>query len=203
MKAETVRSASDNSPAPIDRFSGDDSRQSPDASAAIGERARTGLSWSIGAAGAAKVLGFLCQFALAWFISKREFGIYAIAISLSVVLSVLRDGGLPMVLIEKGRRFNLFAGPVFWMMMAINTATALAIVAIAIPAARFYEEPELAAVIALFAATVPLCVPASLLSLRMTVDMRFRELAIVQVVSAVARNTLLLILHTKVMAPEA
>jgi PST family polysaccharide transporter len=165
----------------------------PGNSTEIGDKARAGSVWIIGASAAAKLLGFLCQFALAWFISKKEFGIFAIAISLSVVLSILRDGGLPMVLIEKGRRFNLFAGPVFWMMLAINTATGLVILAVAIPAARFYGEPELAIVIALFAATVPMCVPASLLGLRMTVDMRFRELAVVQVVSAVVRNTLLLV----------
>ncbi|MGA2780221.1 MAG: oligosaccharide flippase family protein, partial [Steroidobacteraceae bacterium] len=85
----------------------------------------------IGATGAAKALGFVCQFALAWFLTKKEYGIYAIAISLSVFLSILRDGGLPMVLEQKGQRFDLFAGPVFWMMLAINISTAIVIFLIA------------------------------------------------------------------------
>jgi PST family polysaccharide transporter len=163
------------------------------AAEAVGERARQGSIWMVGATGAAKGIGLLSQLALAWLMSRREFGVYAIAISLTVLLSVMKDGGLPTVLVQKARHFDRYAGPVFWLMLTINTATGLAIAAAARPAARFYHEPELYAVIALFAITVPLYVPASLLTLRMTAQMRFRELGIVQVVSAVLRNVLLVL----------
>ena len=170
----------------------------PPASAAaaghsIGEHARRGSLWMVVATGAAKGMGLLGQLALAWLMSREEFGIYAIAISLSALLAVMRDGGLPTVLIQKGRRFDLYAGPVFWMMLAINSLTGLVIALVARPAARFYHQPELAAVIALFAVTVPICVPASLLGVRLTAQMRFRELGIVQVISAVLRNVLLVL----------
>jgi O-antigen/teichoic acid export membrane protein len=148
--------------------------------------------WMLMASAVAKSLGLASQLALAWLLTRKEFGIYAIAVSLAVLLSVIRDGGLPMVLVHKSRRFDVFAGPVFWMMLAINTATGVAIAAIATPAARFYHEPELAAVISLFALTVSLCVPASILSLRLTTQLRFRELGVIQFISAIVRNVLLL-----------
>jgi asparagine synthase (glutamine-hydrolysing) len=159
---------------------------------AIGDKALEGSAWMIGASGAAKVVGFACQLALAWFLSKTEFGVYAIAVSLSVILSILRDGGVPMVLEQKGRQFDRFAGPAFWMMLTINSATGLLIAAVALPASRFYGIPELASVIGLFAASVPLCVLPALLSLRLNVNLKFRELGLIQVASALTRNALLL-----------
>lgn len=145
----------------------------------------------IGATGAAKALGLACQLALAWFLTQRDYGVYAIAVSLSVFLSVMRDGGLPMVLEQKGKRFNEFAGPAFWMMLCMNCATALLIACVAGPAAELYHIPELAGVIMLFAATIPLTVVPSMLSVRLAVDLRFRELGLIQVVSAIARNSLM------------
>lgn len=144
------------------------------------------------ASAAGKGLGLASQLALAWLLTRKEFGIYAIAISLAVLLSVIRDGGLPMVLVHKSRRFDVLAGPIFWMMLAINIATGVAIAAVAMPAARVYHEPELAAVISLFALTVPFYVPASILSLRLTTQLRFRELGVIQFISAIIRNVLLL-----------
>lgn len=146
----------------------------------------------IGATGAAKASGFICQLALAWFLTKEDYGVYAIAISLSVFLSVLRDGGLPQVLEQKGKRFDLFAGPAFWMMLTMNCATALLVSVIAQPAAKFYGIPELTAVMTLFALTIPLSALPSLLSVRLAVNLQFRELGLVQVVSALSRNALLL-----------
>jgi PST family polysaccharide transporter len=98
-----------------------------------------------------------------------------------------------MVLLHKSRRFNAFAGPVFWLMLTINSITGLAIAAIAIPASHLYHEPELAPVIFIFALTVPMCVPAAIMLLRLSSELRFRELGIIQFVSAMLRNALLLL----------
>lgn len=158
----------------------------------IGDRALEGSVWMIGATGLAKVLGFASQLALAWFLSQREFGVYAIAVSLSVMMSILRDGGVPMVLEQKGAGFERYAGSAFWMMLTINSATGLAIAAVAAPAARFYGIPELASVIELFALSVPLCVLPALLTLKLNLNLRFRELGLIQLASALIRNVLLL-----------
>ncbi len=164
-----------------------------DGDAPIANKAIEGSVWVIGATGAAKTLGFACQLALAWFLTKRDYGVYAIAISLSVFLSILRDGGLPMILERKGSEFDSYAGPVFWMMLAMNAGTGLLIAMIAGPAAKLYQIPELAGVIALFAATIPLSVLPSILSVRLAVDLRFRELGLIQVISATLRNGLVLL----------
>lgn len=164
----------------------------PDPNSEIGHKALRGSIWLIAATGAAKALGIACQLVLAWFLTKRDFGVYAIAVSLSVLLSVLRDGGLPMVLEHKARRFDLFAGPVFWMMLAINIATGALIAAIAHPAARFYHIPELTGVITLFAITVPMCVAPAVLNVRLAVNMQFRVLGLIQIASAVIRYSLML-----------
>lgn len=146
----------------------------------------------IGASIAAKGFGFCAQLALAWLLTRQQFGIFAIAVSLSVLLSVIRDGGLPAILVQRSRRFDEFGGPVFWLMLLINTLTALVIIACARPAAAVYHEPELTSVIVLFALNIPLCVPASVLTLRLSTELRFRQLGIIQFISAMQRNVLLL-----------
>lgn len=158
----------------------------------IGTQAVRGTIWMVGASGAAKTMGFACQLALAWFLSRRDFGVYAIAISLAVLLSIFRDGGIPIVLEQKGRRFDRFAGSAFWMMLSINAATGLLIAGIAAPAARFYGLPELKHVILWFAATLPMCVFPALLTLKLNLGMRFRALGLIQVVSSFIRNLALL-----------
>jgi PST family polysaccharide transporter len=158
----------------------------------IGHQALEGSIWMIAATGGAKAMGFACQLALAAFLSRQDFGVFAIAVSLSAILGILRDGGLQMVLIGKGRLFDSFAGPVFWMMLTINVATGCMIAAIARPAAQSYHLPELAGVIMLFALSVPLCVLPSVLTLRLNATMQFRALGFVQLVSAVIRNGLML-----------
>lgn len=156
-----------------------------------GEHAAHGSVWMVCASGVSKFLGFACQLALAWFLTKRDFGVYAIAISLCVVLTILRDGGLPMVLEQKGRAFAEFAGPALWLMFLINGTTGLVIFLIAAPAARYYGLPELEDVIRLFGVSVPLCVLPAILVVRLNVDLRFRDLSMIQLVSSVARNSLL------------
>jgi PST family polysaccharide transporter len=160
---------------------------------AIGDRAVRGSVWILAATGTTKAVGFACQLITAWFVTKREFGVYAIAVSLSVLMSVLRDGGLQMVLEQKGRRFDLFAGPVFWMMLTINLATGILIALIARPAAHYYQIPELAGVIALFAISVPLSGLPAVMYARLNINLKFRELGLIQVASAMIRNALLLL----------
>jgi O-antigen/teichoic acid export membrane protein len=163
----------------------------------MGDQALRGSLWLIGATGAAKALGLVCQLALAWFLTKRDYGVYAIAISLSVFLSAFRDGGLQFVLEQKRAEFARLAGPVFWMMLAINAATAMLIILIAQPAARLYHIPELRAVMTLFAITIPLTTLPAVLTVRLAVDLRFRDLGRIQVVSATIRNVLLLLLASQ------
>jgi O-antigen/teichoic acid export membrane protein len=165
----------------------------PAAEASVGDKALSGSVWLIGATGTAKALGFACQLALAWFLTKRDYGVYAIAISLSVFLSALRDGGLQFVLEQRRNQFDRFAGPVFWMMLAINTATGLLIALVAYPAARLYQIPELGGVITLFAISIPLTTLPSVLTVRLAVDLKFRQLGLIQVFSAITRNALLLL----------
>jgi PST family polysaccharide transporter len=97
-----------------------------------------------------------------------------------------------MVLEQRGSRFDVFVGPVFWMMLALNTVTAVVIAAMARPVARLYDIPELAGVIQLFAISIPLSVVPSVLGVRLAVNLRFRELSTLQVISAMNRNLLLI-----------
>lgn len=174
-----------------------------DSGHSLGDRAASGSLFLIGATGAAKAVGFACQLALAWLLTRQDYGTYAIAISLAVFLSALRDGGLQFVLEQKRKELDRFEGPVFWMMLAINALTGLLIALVARPAARLYGIPDLVGVISLFALSIPLTVLPTVLTVRLAVDLRFRELGMLQVISGLVRNALLVLFAALGFGPRS
>jgi O-antigen/teichoic acid export membrane protein len=134
-----------------------------------------------------KSLGILSQIAMGWFLSDHDFGVYAIAISVSTFTSLLRDGGLSRFLIQHGDSFEWLQGPVFWMMLACNTIAALLLAASAPTAAYIYDEPQLILLLGLLALTLPLSAPAGVLVAKLSIDLRFRALGAIQFASSTLR----------------
>ncbi|HEY2679111.1 MAG TPA: oligosaccharide flippase family protein [Steroidobacteraceae bacterium] len=134
-----------------------------------------------------KVLSLVAQIAMGWFLSDRDFGVYAIAVSISTVASLLRDGGLSRLLIKRGAEFDQLQGPVFWMMLAFNSFAALLLVAIAPMAARFYAEPQLQGLLLLVALYLPLLAPGSVLAAKASLDLKYREIGVIQLGSCLLR----------------
>jgi O-antigen/teichoic acid export membrane protein len=157
------------------------------ASPALGRQVSTGSIWMLANTLVTKVLSLIAQIAMGWFLSDRDFGVYAIAVSISTVASLLRDGGLVRLLIKRGAEFEQLQGPVFWMMLAFNSAAALMLVAIAPIAARFYAEPQLQGLLLLVALYLPLLAPGSVLNAKASVDLKYREMGAIQMGSCVLR----------------
>jgi O-antigen/teichoic acid export membrane protein len=154
---------------------------------ALGRRTVGSLGWMMANAGVTRFASFFAQIALGWLLSERDFGIYALAISLSILASLLRDAGVRQILIAQQAHYARLLGPVFWMAMAFNTITGV-ILAIAAPlAALVYGEPALTALLLIIAISQPLGTPGAILSTRLQIDLRFRAISVIQVTAAVMR----------------
>jgi O-antigen/teichoic acid export membrane protein len=157
------------------------------AAPALGRRTVGSLGWMMANAGLTRFASFFAQVALGWILSENDFGIYALAISLSAIASLLKDAGLRQILIAEQSRYQQLLGPVFWMAMVFNSITGL-LLGIAAPiAAWVYGEPALMLLVLLIAISQPLGTPGAILTARLQIDLRFQAISAIQVGAALMR----------------
>lgn len=154
-----------------------------------------GIVWMLVSTLITKSASFIAQIVLGWILLKEEFGLWAIALSVTSFLQILKDGGTRKIIVQKGvGRFDRLCAPVFWIATAFNLATALVIVALAWPAAGVYESPDLVSMMLIIALGTALGSPDMMYRAKLTVDMRYRELSRFQTLSGLVRfgSTILL-----------
>lgn len=159
----------------------------PDVAKPMARAALTGTLWMIVSSSSAKLLGLGSQLILAALLTEEEFGVYAIALSLSVLTTVLRDGGVRQLLIQRKDDYESLIGPVAWMALAFNLLACLILAATGPIAAAVYGRSELIAMMALMGLGVLLTTPSAVLSARLLIDLRFRDLAWMAVASSALR----------------
>jgi len=146
-----------------------------------------GTLWMMVSAVAGKGLGLLAQLILAALLTKDEFGVYAIALSLMTAATVLRDGGIRQLLVQRSGEYDSLIGPITWMALTFNVITALILVGMGPIAAIVYDRTDLMYILAIMGLGVVLSTPAAVLSSRLLIELRFRELAWMGVASSFLR----------------
>lgn len=134
-----------------------------------------------------RIGSFIAQIFLAWWLTKYDFGLSGVAIALSGIASVLRDGGVRQILLKDHHDHDRLLGPCFWMAMAFNIALAVVLTCIAWPAATLYNDKLLIPMLLVIAWAIPLGTPGGILLTKLLADMRYRENASVMTVSAMTR----------------
>lgn len=158
------------------------------AAAGLGAAVGRGVAWSVLATVIAKSLSFVSQIVLGLYLSKGDFGVYAIAMSAASFAFAFRDGGLWNVLVSRGpREFETIAGPIYWMGVATSTAVG-ALLACAAPfIADAYGDPRLTWLIVVIAASWPLSSPTWVMRTRLMIELRFREYTTLNTITAFVR----------------
>ena len=137
---------------------------------------------------AAKLLILLGQVVLAWFLTQEEFGILAIVAAAAACIKIFHDGGVPQVIVQRGgEEFERLQGAVFWIGFLVSLAGGILLAAAASWIAAFYGEARLAPLFWVLAVTLPLGAPASTLRAKMQIDLRFREISILNIANGVIR----------------
>ncbi len=143
----------------------------------LSERTSRGFAWMLAQTLGSKVVGIVNQIFLARLLAPADYGLVAIAYMAASLPAVLRQTGIPTILVQKGDRFDRWANAAFWMELALGALATLLMLAAAPVAAWFYHAPILSGLIALIAISA---VPNALQSVpgaRLTRDLCFRELA--------------------------
>lgn len=154
-----------------------------------GQRAARGMLWTIGSITIMKLASFGAQLVLGWLLSKDDFAVYAIAISVSSMVTILQDGGVRHVLIQRGSQYDELASPLFKIALIFNCLTA-AIVLLSIPfAVSFFDAPQLVGLLTLIAVAIPLSTPAMIYKSKLSIDLRFATTSAISTFSIVLRHS--------------
>src|SRR5687768_4773470 len=138
-----------------------------------GTRAWMGLvSWGVG-------------ILLARLLMPQDYGLFAMALSVIVVLELLQNLGLGVAIIQRQDLTPRHLNAVFWIMLGLSVVIALVASGIAGVAARLYDEPRLIWVVRLLALSFVLdavgLVPYNLL----TKEIEFRGRSLAEAVAVV------------------
>lgn len=164
------------------------SPQEPAVQPALGRRVRAGFGWMTGATAASKVLSLLAQIALGRLLLQDEFGVFAVALSISWFAQTFRDGGVRQILIQRGiEGYKEFVGPIFWISLAFNSGVALLMAAAAPLAVVAYDDDRLLNLLLVMALAMPLHTPGSILQARLWSEMRYGAVGAVVLVASVVR----------------
>jgi len=159
--------------------------QSPDTGYA--KKVLRGSVWMIANTVATRIGSFVSQIFLAWWLTKSDFGIVGIALAISGIASVLRDGGVRQILLKHHAEHEKLLGPCFWMALTFNTLLAILLTAAAFPFARLYNDDRLIVMLIIIGWSIPLGTVGGILLTKLIADMRYRENASVMTASAMVR----------------
>ncbi len=145
----------------------------------LAQRTSGGFAWMLAQTLGSKAVGIVGQIFLARLLLPKDYGLVALAYLAAGPASILRQTGIPQILVQKGDRFNRWANAAFWMDFALGLA-GLAVLLVSAPlAAMIFRAPGVVGLVAVIAACA---VPGALTAIpqaKLTRDLRFRELALV------------------------
>lgn len=148
----------------------------------LGRAVGRGFSWLTFSLLIGKVFGAIAQLLLGRWISDEQFRDFAIVASFAALVKVFQDGGVPQLLIQRGKgEFERLLGPAFWLSLTIGVVGGIALAAGAPLIAGIYGTPKLAEYLWIVAVTLPLGAPATVLRAKLRVDLRFKAIAVIAV----------------------
>lgn len=150
----------------------------------------SGAVWMISGTFVTKLATFIAQVVCGKLLTDDDLGLVAMAVAASKLLTICQDGGVRDLLVQsKPEDYEKLAGRVFWFAGAFNMSVALLIAALSYPlSVWYYHRPELIPMLLMMAVSVPLGTPGAVLQAKLRVDLRFRGLSWLNLLSALLRQ---------------
>lgn len=147
--------------------------------AGLGAKTARGMLWLVGQTLGSKIVSTVGQIVLAWLLLPTDFGLVALAYTVSAFANLVQQAGLKDILIQRQRHFRRWANAAFWMSLALS-CVAGALMVIAAPfAARIYGAPGLIGVVVVLALTSPANALSVVPTAKLQIQLRFRAQAVI------------------------
>jgi O-antigen/teichoic acid export membrane protein len=142
--------------------------------------------WAAGETWSLRGVSMVVFLVLARLVEPAAFGLVALAAVYVTTMSTLTDQGLTTALIQRDTIEQAHKDSAFWANLAVGIALALITLVVAGPIANLYGEPRLAPILRWFSLAPLLASAAIVQSSLLRRALRFRELALRQLVGAIA-----------------
>jgi len=153
--------------------------------------AMRGMVWALSGHAAVTAMSLIAQIVLGWYLSQDDFGVYALAIGLTNILQVCRDGGAAIWLARQPPdEFRENSGPAFWTVVFLAALVTAAMLVVAPLAAGVYQDRTIAWLILISALATPLEAVSIIPIVDLQVHMRFAELAKLRALNGLVRHGL-------------
>ncbi len=127
----------------------------------------------------------LGQVMMAWFLSPADYGVVGVAYAVSSLPSLIRDAGIPAILVQRQQHLKRWASPAFWLSLVLGLLSSLVMLLAASPAARFYHEPALFGLITVVAIGSLINALGTVPNTLISIQLRFRLQSLIGLVSAI------------------
>jgi PST family polysaccharide transporter len=151
----------------------------------LAQRVVSGTGWSSIAAAARQLLSLVGLGILARILGPDAYGLMGMANIVMVFLINFRDLGTAAAVVQRREISSVMISSLFWVNAALGVVLGAVVFAIAIPAARFFNQPQLAPVLWALSLAFPIASAGVVHNALLTRHMQFREAAIVDMASAV------------------
>jgi teichuronic acid exporter len=159
----------------------------------LGTHSARGLVYLFASSSVAKVVSVGAYVVLGYLLSEDDFGVFALAGTITVFIQVIEQGGVGDVLVQR-KNFRPWAIPAFWLAACLGVLSSLLIVAAAPIASTLYENRQLYWLLLILA---PASIPNALSVVpraQLARQLKFRALAAVNLASLVVRLTMTVVL---------
>jgi teichuronic acid exporter len=146
------------------------------------------LLWMVLSTGLGKFSSLIAQVVLGWVLAKSDFGLYALAISISSSVALLRNGGAQQILIQRGEEYDVLAPIIMKFSMLFNLLACLLLVIAAPFAADFYQQAELIVMINVIAILIPFSTVNNIFRAKLLIRHDFRAISIIDMSSGILRQ---------------
>jgi O-antigen/teichoic acid export membrane protein len=140
-------------------------------------KAVSGASWLFASTTLSRSIAVLGQIGIGWLLKPADFGVWALALSMSTAVMALRNGGTTQILIQRGSEFSSQARFFVRYSLLFNTIAAAVLVGLSVP--YLLKHNAVGFALLGIAVSVPLATPAMMYRAKLTIDGRFRSLALI------------------------
>lgn len=163
--------------------------------ATVRSAARRGLAWLISGTLLSRVVGLVSHVVLGAVLLKSDFGLFAVASAITLIVRSLQDAGLRAMIVQlEEADFEHTRHDVFWLATTMNVTAATVLAVLAPSVASLYGAPALTALLRVMALWVLVNSPWSYFSAVLSRDLRFGQVAFLNVVWAMVQYGLSIVL---------
>jgi O-antigen/teichoic acid export membrane protein len=151
----------------------------PPATEGVSHRSFRGFLWLLLQTLGSKSIGIIGQILLARLLSKSDFGVIGVAYAAAMLPNVLRQTGVPQILVQKQSHFGRWANAAFWFELTLGLIAAYIMLLAERPAVWFFKLPVLPGILSIIALAIVINALTAVPTARLSLELKFREIALV------------------------